>query len=304
MKKITSFFLCFLLVFGLGFFWHQATAGFRLHKISFDLPLEEKWATTKKMEDQILSILNQDFYYLNKGRQTFVFESSDHQYVIKFFRYHLVKPRLWLHFPWGLKGAEAYRQRRIKNKRGQFEQWMDSYTLAYKHLQKTSGLVYIHLVKTDIFHKNLRVFDNLKRGYFIDLDTTGFLIQKKATLFSKKVKELIEKKEISSLKRLLHAYLLVLADRNHKGIKNKDHSWLKNYGCIGLDEVYEIDSGRYSFVPPASTKEALFSHLLSYTTHFRNYLVETCPEIIPFFEKEADRVAQATFQEGLLCDTF
>ncbi|MFA6502366.1 MAG: hypothetical protein WCT85_06225, partial [Parachlamydiales bacterium] len=46
--------------------------------------------------DEIDEVFNQNYKYLSKGCQTYVFESEDGNYVIKFIRYHRYQLPLWL----------------------------------------------------------------------------------------------------------------------------------------------------------------------------------------------------------------
>lgn len=299
MKKGLGFLFILLIIATFGAGWHLLSAGFRLNKIWFELPDNANWRVSlddKELND-LSQILNQEFTYLGKGRQSYVFESKDHKHVIKFFRYHLVRPRLGLHLLKFSKKLDDYRKYRIHKKHQQFEDWMNSYKVAYDELRDESGIVYVHLVRTDAFHKKVHVKDKLGRSYHIDLDNVGFLIQKKTELFSSTIRNLVKKHDIAGLKKIIHVYLETLATRNLKGIKNKDHSWIKNYGNIGLEEIYEIDTGRYSFHQPSLNEHELFVYLLRYAHPLQKYLQDKMPEIIPYYHEEICQVAKRRFAQ-------
>src|SRR5215813_2272463 len=80
-------------------FCYKKTDGFAHYKILSSLPFNEEWEVPPLSENEakeVSAILDQPFYYLAKGAQSYVFASKDGQSVIKFFRiYHLTPPR-WL----------------------------------------------------------------------------------------------------------------------------------------------------------------------------------------------------------------
>ena len=76
-------------------------------KISSNLPYNPKWDVAGPPSNEIQSALNQNYHYLAKGAQCYVFSSSDGKYVIKFFRQSLY------HLPFGLLcNLEAKRKKK------------------------------------------------------------------------------------------------------------------------------------------------------------------------------------------------
>jgi len=299
-KKISfAFFLSFCLI-GLGMFWHQLSAGFRLQKIAFSIPENTEWETflPEKEKGEVRKILQQKFTYLDKGRQSYVFLSEDGKYVLKLFRYHLVRKRFSLYIPYFLKFWDKDAGRKLFAKKGQFENWMESYKLAFEKLKEETGLIYLHLVKTSFLDQKIEVLDKLGRSYFLPLDSTGFLLQKKADLFSNVVGDLIRKKDRTNLKKVFKAYFATVASRHQKGIANKDHSWIKNYGIIGFNEAVEIDVGRYSEVSPAKKEEDLALDLYLYSTPFRKYLSKAFPECLSDYKEAIEEESIKWFERA------
>jgi len=294
MQKLLGLLFIFSLASGIGIVWHYTTAGFKRGKIHCELPSDARWhiplSSTRK--EEVLKILDQEFTYLGKGRQCFVFQSRDKQYVIKFFRYHLIRPKLEARFLGLFAKGRNYLQKHLQSRKRHFETWMSSYKLSFEELQEENGLIYMHLVQTDELHQKVEIRDSIGRKYAIDLDQAGFCVQKKTDLLPETIEKLIAKKDLSHLKEIIHAYLSVLALRHQKGIKNLDCSWKKNYGNIGTDRIYEIDLGRYAYHPVSVTEKDLAWQLGKYTEGFRDYLKKHILEILPFFDEEIVRVAK------------
>lgn len=86
---------------------------------------------------EIVSVLQQPFSFLGKGRQTFAFESQDHRFVIKFFN------RKYLQMPWySFVLMDVERERHKRGIRQSFYQ--NSYALAWQNLQEETCIVYVH----------------------------------------------------------------------------------------------------------------------------------------------------------------
>ena len=60
----------------------------------------------------------------------------------------------------------------------------DSYKIAYENLKDETGLIYLHLNKTDFLKQKMIIIDKIGIYHEIDLDSMEFLIQKgRAYLF-------------------------------------------------------------------------------------------------------------------------
>jgi len=57
-----------------------------------------------------------------------------------------------------------------------------AHKLAYTEIKADTGLIYIHLNKSDHLKTQLKVVDRLGRTHHIDLDKTEFIVQEKAEL--------------------------------------------------------------------------------------------------------------------------
>lgn len=283
-------FLLFFLITVISVAWHELTGGFQMQKVRFNLPENQKWHAELQQEEkkEVEKTLTQPFYYLAKGRQSYVFVSEDDKYVLKLFRYHLVRPRFGLHLCKWPKRLNNYRRYRIASKKRQFENWMNSYIIAYDKLKKETGLLTVHLTKTDYLPKKTVLYDRIGRAYTFDPNEVGFLIQKKTDLFLDVVQDLVRKKDEKSLTKLLSSYVDMVLARHFKGINNKDPSWLRNIGATKDQEVVEIDVGRYTFAPVVANKKSLQSYLRRYVVSLSDYFHKRFPEMEKKFNKLVD----------------
>ena len=165
-------------------FCYDRTDGFALYKIFSTLTFSPEWERPASSESTELDkILSQPFHYLARGAQSFVFVAEDGETVLKFFRLssmRLPKWMTWVSFPLPL---EPFRLKKLMEKRRALDKDFQSYKIAFENLKDETGLIYLHLNKTNHLKKRLKFYDKLGIGYGIDLDDMHFLVQKKAQLF-------------------------------------------------------------------------------------------------------------------------
>jgi hypothetical protein len=244
--KIALFVVCF---YGVARFCKKQTGSFTLSRISSQLKPESRWDTPPLPPHQLADlhqILNQPYTYLNKGAQSFVFASQDGNYVIKFFQHHHMSTPLWL----------QWRQKTVTKKHGKLCKDFDSYKLAFDILRQETGLLYLHLNKTNYLNKTLDLVDKLGIHHAVPLDQFEFLIQKRAKLVYPALQELMEQGQTENAKEALTNIVRFLAHRSQMGIFDKDPDLNSNFGLIGT-EVIQIDIGRYKRQKPHLDKDEI-----------------------------------------------
>ncbi len=219
-------------------------------KIVFDLPFNAAWETDPSLsKEELFSLLSQPFTYLNRGTQSYVFESQDHSHVIKLFRSDKK-----LFFP--------------QKKEGKMEQLFSACLLAYKEAKEETGLVYLHLNETKKWLPTLRAKGPLGQHFSIPLDNYRFAIQKRAKTFQTAMSEALESGDPEAVKKKIDSFLALLHSRSKKGIRNTDPALGRNFGFLG-DQAIEIDFGNYTHNSTTDEWEIeLYTHLL------RNWLAE------------------------------
>ncbi len=240
MKKIAISLLILLVGYGLFTLsiW-QLNDGFSLSHIEGELPRMEGGDLLKEK-------LPQNFYYLGKGSQCYVFESEDHDLVLKFFRF----PRYQLHpltryFAHPAFLAEIYDQKRaVKQKK--LEALLQSCLIAAHKLPEECGLLSLHLNKSDHLRQTITLHDRLKRPYPLNLDDYVFILQKKGepTLpyLSRLLDQGCKEEARAALANLAH----LLNSRIKKGIYDNDAVIHKNSGFLD-GKAFFLDLGGFSF---------------------------------------------------------
>ncbi len=273
-------------------FCFKQTDGFSVSRLQSAFPSDPHWDISPLSSlDQAAfdKAIGQKYRYLGFGGQCFAFESEDGQYVVKFFKHRLRKPQAWLMtlpLPESLQSKCSKQYKRILSKHYRD---FNSYKLAFDFLKEETGLIAIHLNKTDNLHKNLTISDKLQISYQIDLDQTEFIVQKKAQLVYPTIAEMMKHGNIEMVKKSLHSILHLIVSRCKKKIFDEDPRIHRNVGLIGTDAIF-IDIGRFKPDEQRSNPEIYKRDLSTITRCFKKWLGENYPALIPIFEEEMIRV--------------
>jgi hypothetical protein len=288
LKRIFFIFLGIFVVISISKGWHILTSGFQTNKI---LPPRDcicsKNELPKNLDEEFLSIFDQEYKYLGKGCQAYVFESADKKYVVKFLRHHKYKPPFWINF--GVIG-KGYRERIVNYKKGRVKNAFQSYLMSYEDLKEETGVVYLHLGETNYFNRILTIRDRFLRKRFIELDKMHFVVQIRVNKLGPKLLELSRKNKILEAKVLIDGYFNVIKKRCLKGIKNVDHSgYLRNMGYIG-ERIFEMDLGGYRKREVILTKKGFENEFTYFAKRFKKWGKEKAPNLEGYIENRANKV--------------
>jgi len=285
MKKVLTLviFLIFtaMLMKGLYFF----TSGFRLNKLVY-FSKDEIYEEEKLLDQKIT---DQKFFYLGKGRQSYVFASDDGKYVIKLIRYHKYQRPLWadifakLHLNFEKQKIMLFQQEERKQRA------FDSYLLAKNELNFLSHVEFLHLKKTSHLKRNLSLIDAMGRKHILCLDDVFFIIQRKAESLQDKMLTLYKEKNEKKVKELISSYIDMLLKRLKKNIANRDYmNYLRNSGVIE-DRVMEVDIGSFYLhdLHKASSKKQELKRCL-FT--LEKFIDEKMPNLHLFLEEKKNKV--------------
>lgn len=255
--KLLIFVLCF---YGTAKFCKKQTGSFTVARISSELPFHPEWVVENENEAEVQKILAQPYRFLGKGAQSFVFASEDGKWVIKFFRHQHLQ------------------------KNGKLAKDFGSYKLAYEKLRNETGLLYLHLNKTNHLHQTLDLIDNLGIHYPIRLDQYEFLVQKRAMPAYPALQQWINEGKIEEAKEALTALVRLLAARSEKGIHDKDPDLNTNFGFIGTTPI-QFDIGRFKMRqnPPDSTE------LVRITDNLHQWLMQREPILDEHLKRELEK---------------
>ncbi len=257
-----------LIVWGIERFCHRQTDGFSITRISSDLSFHPEW----EVEGEIPSFFDQSFIYLGKGAQSFVFASQDGQYVLKLFQHYRMRPPPWASIPF----LRHYAQEKIKRREALLDHDFNSYVVAFQHLKEETGLIFLHLNKTDHLNKSLLLVDKIGISHLIDLDKVEFLVQKRAHLVYPTIQDALAQGDRVHVKQIIDSLIELFITRCCKGIFDKDPDFATNFGLCDRKAI-QIGVGR--FQPDSSRSDPLIykDDLIRATDSFCQWLYKQDP---------------------------
>ncbi|MBI3508978.1 MAG: hypothetical protein HY069_05040 [Chlamydiia bacterium] len=190
------------------------------------------------MHHEVAQALAQPFFYLGRGRQSFVFESQDHKYVLKLPRLDRYRTKLWMRCL-AKNWARASTARKEMRKAFVF----NSFQIAAQELREETALLYLHLGKTEHLPK-LLLHDRMGRSFFIPLNDQMFVLQRKIPLAFPLLKEHLAQKDARSSQEMVDKFLDLLLIRAKKRIFNRDSNFFANFG-YAEGKFYQIDLGSF-----------------------------------------------------------
>jgi len=214
--RAVRYILFFLLI---GLWAYYRTEGFHPLKLA---PTE---SSTSVDESSLAAFFTQPYRYLDRGRQSFVFESADGQYVIKFFDRTYSELPFWISL---LPGER--KEKEIAKRRHRAQLYRTGYQLAFDELRQESGLIALHFETTEQL-PSLRLQTKVGKELQVDLNKISFVLQKKAAPFTER------------LAAAEQAYRALLDLRISRGISDYEHHIDRNFGWLE-EELILLDPGR------------------------------------------------------------
>ncbi|HSX03458.1 MAG TPA: hypothetical protein VLG76_01880 [Rhabdochlamydiaceae bacterium] len=284
MKK----FLIKILLFIVGFicierFCHGITEGFRPHKILSDLSFNPEYAT-EPASDEIKGNLSQPFYFLSSGGQCYAFISEDKQTVLKVFKHHHMRPESYLNRIYLPQFLEPLRCKIIQERKERLQTIFSSFKLAYDRFKEHTGLLYLHLNKTDTVHQTLTLVDNIGVSHCFDLDNLEFALQKTAVLAYQKIEQCMKTNDLAAAEKCLKSLVELIVTRSKAGLADRDPIIKRNFGFIE-EKAIEIDLGSFyedlGLTKPSSYKRALFCECIK----LKSWIQKRYPMLYPSLDQ-------------------
>jgi len=287
-RAIVAITLFSLIAYGASRLYFHLTGGFRVVHISSDFTPDSRWDTrtlTSEEDKQIDLVLSQRFSYLGKGCQSYVFLSEDGEYVIKFFKYQRFRPQFYNYWLTFIPSFDAYLQNKLVIKQQKLDTLYASWKLAFDELPEETGLVYVHLNKTDYLNKTLTVTDKIGRTHQLDMDQKEFLVQKSATMLCSTLDQLMAKGEEQEAKEMLSRLLSMILHEYHHGLADKDHALMQNTGVIN-GKAAHIDVGQFEQNDAMRHSETYHQELFNKYYKFRLWLDQNHPSLLAHVNQE------------------
>jgi hypothetical protein len=274
------------LFWGIGKFCDLQTGGFRIYEIESSMPNSALWEATSD-ETRIHKILDQSFFFLDGGEQSYAFLSADRQTVLKFFRHdHPWSPKRALEYVRLPFGWDSFRLKLLNYKsRKDISPLLKSAKLAYDELKEETGLLYIHLNKTRDKFKKVVIVDKIGIHHTIDLDATEFVLQKKVNLLFPSIQALMQELKEEEAKMLIDSLIASLKRACQKGVHNTDGALKRNFGCVDGHTLC-LDFGSLIRDPTLTDPAKAQVEIIKKTARLARWLKKYYPSLYAHYESK------------------
>ena len=226
--------------------YYALTDDFRLSNITQEMPYEAAWnipSPASEDEKQITTILDQPFFYLGKGAQSYAFASEDGKYVIKFFKFKHLRPFWFVDMLPPISFMKTYKEKQTERKKRKLFGVFLSYKLAYDTDKDESGLIFIQLNTKENIERSVTVVDKIGIKRTIDLSTVPFILQNKGETLKTVLSGLLKKGDIATAKERIDQIIDLYISEYRKGIYDHDHGVMQNTGFVGSKPIH-LDVGK------------------------------------------------------------
>lgn len=264
--------------------YFNLTAGFRVGHIISDLdhdPKRDVRDLSAKELDEVRSILGQKFHYLGKGTQSYVFLSDDQRYVLKFLKYQRFRAHPLLECFSFIPFLQDHKQSRLSDKQERLDKLFSSWKIAFEHLKTETGLVFVHINKSDCLQTPLVIYDRVGIKHTLNPDQLEFLIQRNAGMLCPTIKKYMQDGLETQAKNLIGDILDMVVSEYHRGLADEDHSLMQNTGVLDGRPVH-IDVGQFVIDETMKDINLYDVELFSKTYKFRIWLSKHYPELEAF----------------------
>lgn len=290
--RLLLLFIVILSLYGLGRLYYHVTGGFMVANITSDFAFQPQWEVKPLVESELKELevaIDQPYHYLGKGCQSYVFASEDGLYVIKFFKYQRYRLQSWLSYFPPLPAVVKYRQEKIEKKWNKLDGFVQSWKIAFENLKDETGLVYVHLNKTDYLDRQMTIYDKIGKKHIISLDQMEFCIQRKAIMLCDVIIDYKQKNDLQGAKQLVHQLLNTILSEYSRGLADNDHALMQNTG-VAQGKPVHIDVGQFVFNEAVKEPTIFHQELLTKTYKFKIWLKEQYPELGEFLEDELHQI--------------
>jgi len=284
-------------IYGTGRLYYYITDGFLISNITSVNEFDPRWKIrdlTVAETEGVREMLNQDFHYLGKGCQSYVFASQDDKYVLKFFKYQRLRPQQWLEYLSFFPFIDSYLHKKIKDKRRKMEVYFRSWKIAFDHASEETGIVFVHLNKGHDLNIRLKIFDKMGLQHLLNMDDFEFMIQKKASMLCNVIDDYMAKRDLSRAELMLEELVQRLLSEYKRGIADNDHALMQNTGVVDGIPVH-IDVGQFMFGEFVKDPQFYMQELFTKTYKFRLWLKEKHPDLAENFDN---------YLQGVMGDEF
>jgi hypothetical protein len=196
-------------------------------------------------------------------------------------------------FPW-LNHPLAYLfdARRIKIKKynlARYAYFMNNYKTSFENLKEETGVLLVHINRTDNLKKTITLIDKTKNRYRVCLDQVTFILQRRADLIYPTLEQYVARQEIEKAQETISHIMELIVHSCQKGYVNNDPVLKRNYGLLCSGAIY-IDIGDLVHNEEIEKPENTIAHVRSITQDLRSWIVQRQPQLLDHYEDELNRL--------------
>ncbi len=234
---------------------------FEMRQILSDLGNRPEWETESQ---PIEHLLKQTFTFLDAGDQAYAFLGEDKKTVLKLFKHYDKKGKRPL------------------------DHVFASCKLAYDELKEETGLLYLHLNKTEGLP--VKLIDKLGFSHTLDINATEYALQQKADdLIFPTLSRLLKKNDEESVKQSMLSLFELIASRCAKGIGDRDTALRRNYGYLNKKPL-SIDIGSYFRDERLKDPEFAKEEVVHKTKRLFRWLKKHRPDLLPYYREHVGTI--------------
>lgn len=231
-------------------------------------------------------ITQQPFYYLARGFQATAFMSQDGDYVIKFFHQSRLREKSFTEDPVGFLFKNNNEERTANR-----DEIFSSSKMCYEEFPEESGIIYVHLNRTENTIKGIKLFDSLGQSYRFQGDQTSFIVQKRAEYVLPVLKRLMKEGSVDEAKARIDQIFALMISLAEKGFVDGDIALMRNnnIGFVENRAIY-IDTGHIAKQPGLNIKERMRFEFDVRLRPLYDWLKIRYPELAEYYLKRQEEI--------------
>lgn len=268
-------------------FCELQTKGFRLSQVLSQLPNRPEWEIPPPSADDRKTLevrLHQPFFYLGAGDQSVAFLGRDGKTVLKFVKHAESWKVAFSKIPFPSFVASirsSFRFFRYIDADALF----DSFLIAHTYLKKESGMLYLHLNKTEGEWGTVFLHDAIGVQHKVDLDRTEFIVQEYGELIFDKIDAQMKQGKVEEAKASILSFLATVDSYCKKGVQIDNPAIRRNVGFVDSKPIL-LDIGSFRHSETFKTKEAYRKEVASVTNRLERWLRKHHPSLLPLLQNE------------------
>jgi hypothetical protein len=208
------------------------------------IPHRKDWEVklTPDHDSFFYTVSQQPLSWLGRGMQVVVFETQDQKYVVKFFQMTRLKEPAVHGFMKNLVMKETKEHK--ENRTSHREEIFKSSKICFEELQEETGIVYVHLNRTQNKLFGIKLIDKFGQSHRIRGDNSSFVVQKRCSFLIPTITKLMDSGQVEIAKKRVDQIFDLLVSVAKKGFVDGDDALIRNNNMgFSDDRAIYIDTG-------------------------------------------------------------